>query len=125
MWIGSLLVISSLMALVPDQVGAAREATVLAGRRLFNVSANAGAIVAILFGIFAMIENPSVMRHGWMHVKLALVVVMLFFHALLYRRIAALADDPGRATRGQFSMIHGVVSLLLLAILVLVIVRPF
>ncbi len=125
MWIGSLLVISSLMALVPDQVGAAREAMILAARRLFNVSANGGAIVAVLFGVFAILAHPAVMRHGWMHVKLALVVVMLICHVMLYRRITALADDPGAATRGQFSMIHGVVSLLLLAILALVILKPF
>ena len=125
MWIGSLLVISSLMALVPEQVGAAREATVLAARRLFNISANGGAMVTVLFGGFAIIEHPEVLRHGWMHAKLALVVVLLFFHALLYRRIAALADNPGGAARGQFSMIHGAVSLLLLAILALVILKPF
>jgi protoporphyrinogen IX oxidase len=125
MWIGSLLVISSMMALVPGEVGAARERMIVIARRLFNVSSNAGAIIAVLFGIFMVLLNPNVMLHGWMHAKLALVLVLLFFHVKLYRRVIALENDPGGATRREFSMIHGIVSLLLLLILVLVLVRPF
>ena len=60
-----------------------------------------------------------------MHAKLALVLVLLFFHFRLYRRVVALENDPGSATRREFSMLHGIVSLLLLLILVLVLVKPF
>jgi protoporphyrinogen IX oxidase len=125
LWIGSLLVISSMMALVPDEVGAARERMIVIARRLFHVSSNVGAIVAIVFGIFMVMLNPSVMSHGWMHAKLALVLVLLFFHVKLYRRVIVLENDPGSATRREFSIIHGIVSLILLLILVLVLVRPF
>jgi hypothetical protein len=43
----------------------------------------------------------------------------------LYMRIVALENDPASATRREFSIIHGVVSALLLMILVLVILKPF
>lgn len=125
LWIGSLLVISSMMALVPDEVGAARERVIVIARRLFHVSSNIGAIVAVVFGVFLVLLDPSVMRHGWMHAKIALVLVLLFFHVKFYRRVIALENDPGSATRREFSMIHGIVSLLLLLILVLVLVNPF
>jgi protoporphyrinogen IX oxidase len=125
LWIGSLLVISSMMALVPDEVGAARERMIVIARRLFHVSSNIGAIVAVIFGIFMVLLDPRVMLHGWMHAKIALVLVLLFFHVKLYRRVIALENDPGSATRREFSMIHGIVSLLLLLILVLVLVKPF
>ena len=125
MWIGSLLVITSMLALVPDEVGAARERIIVAARRLLRVSSNVGAIVAVIFGLFLIALNPVVMRQGWMHTKLALVLVLLFFHIRLSRRVAALENDPGSATRREFSMLHGIVSLLLLLILVLVLVKPF
>ena len=125
LWIGSLLVISSMMALVPDEVGAARERVIVIARRLFHVSSNIGAIVTVVFGVFLVLLDPGVMRHGWMHAKIALVLVLLFFHVKLYRRVIALENDPGSATRREFSMIHGIVSLLLLLILVLVLVKPF
>jgi protoporphyrinogen IX oxidase len=125
MWIGSLLVITSMLTLVPNEVGAARDRLIAAARRLLRVSSNIGAIVAVIFGVFLILLNPIVMRQGWMHAKLGLVLVMIYFHFRLYRRIVALESNPGSATRGEFSMIHGAVSLLLLLILVLVLVKPF
>jgi putative membrane protein len=125
MWTGSLLVITSLLALVPDEIAAARERMIAAARRLLRVSSNIGAIVAVIFGVFLILLNPIVMREGWMHAKLGLVLVLLYFHFRLYRRIVALESNPGSATRREFSMIHGAVSLLLLLILVLVLLKPF
>jgi putative membrane protein len=125
MWTGSLLVITSLLALVPDEIAAARERMIAAARRLLRVSSNIGAIVAVIFGVFLILLNPIVMREGWMHAKLGLVLVLLYFHFRLYRRIVALESNSGSATRREFSMIHGAVSLLLLLILVLVLLKPF
>jgi putative membrane protein len=125
MWIGSLLVITSMLTLVPNEDGAARDRMIVASRRLLRLSSNIGAIVAVAFGFFLILLNPTVMRAGWMHAKLGLVLVMIYLHFRLYRRIVALESNPGSATRGEFSMIHGAVSLLLLLILVLVLVKPF
>jgi protoporphyrinogen IX oxidase len=125
LWMGSLLVISSMMALVPDEVGAARERMVVIGRRLFHVSSNIGAIVTVVFGIFMVFLDPRVMLQGWMHAKIGLVLVLLVFHVRLYWRVIALENDPGSATRREFTILHGIFSLLLLLILVLVLVKPF
>jgi putative membrane protein len=125
LWMGSLLVISSMMALVPDEVGAARERMVVIGRRLFHVSSNIGAIVTVVFGIFMVLLDPRVMLQGWMHAKIGLVLLLLVFHVRLYWRVIALENDPGSATRREFTILHGIFSLLLLLILVLVLVKPF
>jgi putative membrane protein len=113
------------MALVPDEVGAARERMVVIGRRLFHVSSNIGAIVTVVFGIFMVLLDPRVMLQGWMHAKIGLVLVLLVFHVRLYWRVIALENDPGSATRREFTILHGIFSLLLLLILVLVLVKPF
>jgi putative membrane protein len=125
LWMGSLLVISSMMALLPEEVGAARERIVVIARRLFHVSSNIGAIVAVVFGLFIILLNPAIMLQGWMHAKIALVLVLLVFHVRLYWRVTALESDPGSATRREFTILHGIFSLLLLLILVLVLVKPF
>ena len=113
------------MTLVPDEVGAARERMIFAARRLFLLSANIGAAVAIIFGLFELIARPGLLQAGWMHVKILLVLVLLAIHVRLFMRINAAENDPGTVTRREFSMLHGIVSLLLLAILYLVIAQPF
>lgn len=126
LWIGSLLLISGMMAFAADEIGAGRERLIAAARRLFHVSANIGAAVAIIFGIFAILAQPSVLDSGWLHVKILLVLLLLAAHARLYMRITALQREPlGKIRRGEFSMIHGVVSLLVLVILALVFLKPF
>jgi len=124
-WVGSLLLISSLMGLVSDEVGAAKERIIVLARRLLLVSANTGAAVAIIFGILAMVAEPGIWTRGWLHLKLLLVLLMLVVQLRLYRRIRALEEAPLDATRREFSIIHGLVSLLLLATLMLVFLKPF
>lgn len=124
-WLGSLLVITSLLRLASDEVGVAKERVVAVARRLFNMGANAGAVITVILGIWLAALDPSVMRAGWMHVKLVLVLILILVHLLLARRIAGAERDPSALSRGQFAMIHGVVSLILLGILILVFVRPF
>jgi uncharacterized membrane protein len=123
--VGSLLVISSLMGRAADQVGAAREALIIAARRLLDLSSNIGAVVAIIFGIAAIAIEPAVLARGWLYVKLLFVLGMIGAHAQLYRRIVAAERDPGSATRGEFTTLHGIVSTLLAVILAMVFLKPF
>jgi putative membrane protein len=124
-WIGSLLVISSLMALVADEVGVAKERIIVLARRLVVVGGNVGAAVAIIFGILAIVSEPGVLTQGWLHLKLLFVLIILAVHYRLYQRIRALEEAPLNATRREFSVIHGLVSALLLGTLVLVFLKPF
>jgi uncharacterized membrane protein len=63
------------------------------------------------------------MRHGWMHVKLALVGLLIVLHVWMYLRSRRIGDRA--AARREFQAVHGLVSVVLLAILVMVIMRPF
>jgi putative membrane protein len=124
-WIGSLLVISSMLSLATQEAGAARERMVVISRRLFHVACNVGAAVTVFFGIILMILEPQVLMMGWLHVKLALVAVLLYFHYRLYRRIMRMEEDPTSVSAREFKMTHGIVSALLLAILALALLKPF
>ena len=124
-WMGGLLMIASLLARVPEEVGLPKERVLGAARELFEVSTNIGAGVTIGFGIALVLMDPSVLRHGWLHAKLLLIAILLFYHVRFYRRIMFLENNPSQSTRKEFSVIHGMVSLLLIAILALAVVKPF
>src|ERR1700740_1882126 len=103
-WVGSLLVISRMMALVPDEVGVAKERIIVLARRLLLVSANTGAAVAIIFGVLAIVADPGVLARGWLHLKLLLVLLLLVVQLRLYQRIRAVEEAPLSATRREFSI---------------------
>ncbi|MFZ1119086.1 MAG: CopD family protein [Candidatus Binataceae bacterium] len=124
-WIGNLLVIASMLSLATEEVGAARERLIVVSRRLFQVGCNLGALATVFFGIILILLDPAVLMAGWLHTKLVLVLVLLYFHYRLYRRILNLENDPSGASAREFKMIHGFVSALLLAILVLAVLKPF
>lgn len=124
-WIGNLLVIASMLSLATEEVGSARERLILVSRRLFQIGCNLGALATVLFGIILILLDPATLMMGWLHVKLVLVLVLLYFHYRLYRRILNLENDPSGASAREFKMVHGIVSALLLAILALAVLKPF
>jgi putative membrane protein len=124
-WIGSLLLIASLLAMVPDEVGVAKERFIMVASTLFYGGCNIGGAVALVFGILLMMAEPAVLQQGWLHIKLVLVFILLLVHLRLHRRIVALSDNPSSVTRVEFRVIHGVVSMVLLAILAVAIMKPW
>lgn len=124
-WIGGLLMLASLLGRVPEEVGLPKERLLGTVRRLFEVTVNLGAAITIALGIVLIFMRPEVLRQGWLHAKLLLVAILLFYHVRFYRRIRFLEDNPSASTRREFAVVHGVVSLLLLAILLLAILKPF
>ena len=124
-WIGNLLVIASMLSLAAEEVGAGRERLIVIARRLFQIGCNIGALTTVFFGIVLILLDPSVLMLGWLHIKLLLVLVLLYFHYRLYRRILNLENDPSSASAREFKMLHGFVSALLLGILALAVLRPF
>jgi putative membrane protein len=124
-WLGGLLMIASLLARVPEEVGLPKERFLGAARQLFEVGTNIGAAVTIALGILLVLMRPEVLREGWLHAKLLLIAILLFYHVRFYRRILFLEDHPSQSSQREFRVIHGAVSLILFAILVLAILKPF
>jgi protoporphyrinogen IX oxidase len=124
-WIGGLLMLTSLLSRVPEEVGLSKERLLGAIRHLFEVAVNLGAAITIGLGIILIAMRPNVLRQGWLHAKLLLVAVILFYHVRFYRRIRFLQDNPSESSTREFRVVHGVVSLLTLAILMLAVLRPF
>jgi putative membrane protein len=124
-WMGGLLMIASLLARVPDEVGLPKERFLGVARGLFESATNLGAAITIGLGILLILMDPLVLRQGWLHAKLLLVAVLLFYHVRFYRRIIFLENNPSQSSAREFRVVHGMVSALLIAILVLAVIKPF
>ncbi|MGO9605731.1 MAG: CopD family protein [Candidatus Binataceae bacterium] len=125
MWIGGLLALASILGRVGEEVGLPRERLLGAVRTTYKSAVNIGAAITIVLGIILILMQPEVMRQGWLHTKLLLIAIILFYQWRLYRRIRQLEENPSQSSGGEFRMAHGIVSLLVLAILLLAMLKPF
>jgi protoporphyrinogen IX oxidase len=105
-----------------DEISLARFLTM--ERRLF-VMMTIGATLAMLFGIAIVIAAPSLLEQRWLHAKLALVVALLGYHAWCYRLMSALRNGHDRHSQVWYRWFNEAPGLLLIAIVILVVVKPF
>ncbi|HEY3392337.1 MAG TPA: CopD family protein [Lacipirellulaceae bacterium] len=109
-------------AATTDQLGSERFQTM--ERRLF-VMMTIGAAGTAAFGIAMLITAPAYFEFGWLHAKLTLVAALIGYHVWCYRLLLALRDNRNRHSPGWYRAFNEVPTILLLAIVVLVVVKPF
>jgi putative membrane protein len=93
-------------------------------KRLF-VMMTIGATLAATFGISMLVAAPALLSFGWIHAKLALVALLRVYHIWCYRLILAFRTDNNRRSERWFRLFNEVPSLLLIAIVLLAVVKPF
>lgn len=93
-------------------------------RRLLGIT-HVGAVLALGFGIALVVLAPDWLQQGWLHAKLALVLLLLGYHAWCVRLAAALRDGRNRHGSRWFRIFNEVPALLLVAIVCLVVLKPF
>lgn len=92
-------------------------------RRLF-VMMTIGASLTALFGIAMLIEVPAFLGFGWLHAKLALVLILLGYHLWCYRLMLAFRHDNNRRSERWYRWFNEAPSLILIAIVILAVVKP-
>lgn len=93
-------------------------------RRLFAIM-TIGACLTLLFGLWLLAAIPGLLDAGWMRAKLALVALLVAYHAWTWRLMRELAAGASRHSPRWFRWFNELPSLLLIGIVLLVIVRPF
>lgn len=93
-------------------------------RRLFVIM-TIGAVLAAVMGLSMILLAPSYLGFGWLHAKLMLVVVLIGYHVWCYRLMLAFRDNRNRHSERWYRGFNELPSLLLIAIVVLVVVKPF
>jgi len=93
-------------------------------RRLLKAICTPAMIVTWLAGLF-LIYDGGWMVSGWMHAKLALVLVMSGFHGALSKWVRAFAQDQRLHTGRFYRMANEVPTVLMIGIVLLVVLKPF
>jgi putative membrane protein len=112
------------LAMVDPQSIAERERLLLMARKLLRFSTMI-AVVALLLGLWLWLGYGIGRGAGWMHAKLAVVVLAVGYHhacAVLLRRLTAGSD---RRSHRWYRWFNEVPVLLLTAAVLLVVLKPF
>ncbi len=105
-----------------DPIGLQR--FVVMERRLFGIM-TMGAVLAALFGLSMVLAAPGYLAFGWLRVKLVLVALLIAYHVWCHRLMVALREGRNTRSEGWFRVFNEVPALLLIAIVVLAVVKPW
>ena len=92
-------------------------------RKLYFGIMTPGAILTILFGVWLWLGYGF--TGTWLHVKLALVAVMIVYHVLCGRHVKLFKHDKNEYSHVYFRWFNEFPVLILVAIIILVVVKPF
>jgi len=93
-------------------------------RRLLRAIMNPAMIVTWLAGLYLAWAGHW-FSHPWLHAKLLLVVVLSGVHGFFARCVKDFAGDRNRRSQKFYRIINEVPTVLMIAIVILVIVKPF
>lgn len=93
-------------------------------RRLFGIMTIGGSLAA-LFGVSMLITAPGYLYFGWIHVKLALVALLVGYHIWCYRLVLAFRHGRNRHSRNWYRLFNEIPTVLLISIVLLAVVKPF
>ena len=124
---GGLLAVTQVFILHSQE--ASPEARAALGRleaRLLNRLAHPGAALVLIAGPWLVLTNRAYYLHvGWFHAKLILVVVLAGLDWLACRRTRALVTEPTAIPRRLGLVLHIALGSVLVALLMLVLLKPF
>lgn len=93
-------------------------------RRLFMIM-TIGATLAAIFGVAMLMAAPVLLKLGWIHAKLTLVVLLIGYHIWCQRLMVSLHNGTNRHSSRWFRIFNEVPAVLLIAIVILAVVKPF
>jgi putative membrane protein len=93
-------------------------------RRLFGIM-TLGGTLAVCFGIAMLAVAPGYLHFGWLHAKLVLVAALIGYHLWCRQLMKALREGRNTHTQRWYRIFNEVPSVLLIAIVILAVVKPF
>jgi protoporphyrinogen IX oxidase len=93
-------------------------------RRLFAIM-TIGGTASVLFGLAMLITSPAYMEMRWLQVKLVFVALVIAYHAYCYKFMRDFAAQRNTRSAKWFRGFNELPSLLLIAIVILAVVKPF
>jgi protoporphyrinogen IX oxidase len=93
-------------------------------RRLLRAIINPAMIVTWVLGLWLTHEG-GFFKAGWLHAKFVLVIALSAIHGFNVRWVRAFAEDRNVHSHKFYRVMNEVPTLLMIAIVILVIVKPF
>ena len=93
-------------------------------RRLLHAITMPAAVLSWLFGL-GLVARIGLAGNGWLHGKLALVVALTLFTGFLEKWRRDFAADRNRHPAKFFRIVNELPTVLMIAIVVLVVMKPF
>jgi putative membrane protein len=84
-----------------------------------------GATATAVFGLAMIVAAPGYLGFGWLRVKLCLVAALFVYHYQCRTYVRAFAARRNTRSSRWFRMFNELPSVLLIAIVILAIVKPF
>ena len=95
-------------------------------RKLYRGIMTPAAVVTVLLGVILLMNGLQTYKtQGWMHAKLALVVLLIAYHHMCYVYYKAFQRDENKKSERFFRWFNEAPVFLLIGIVILVIVQPF
>ena len=93
-------------------------------RRLLRIIINPAMVITWVLGLWLAWQG-GFLTAGWFHAKLALVIAMSGMHGFLSRSVRKFADDANEISARTWRLLNEIPTLLMIAIVILVVVKPF
>ena len=108
-------------AMATDAIGSERFKVM--ERKLFYGIMTPGAVLTLASGVWLWLGYG--VSGGWLHAKVALVAVLIVYHAYCGKLMIAFKHDRNRHDHVFYRWLNEFPTVLLIAIIVLVVVKPF
>jgi len=112
-------------AMTEDEPGKARFK--LMERKLYLGIMTPSAVLTVGLGIWMLIDYgwAAYSHSGWLHAKLVLVALLITYHVYCGRLVADFRQDRNRYSHVFYRWFNEIPVLILVAVVILVIVKPF
>lgn len=125
MWFAGLFYLPRLLVYHAATGEAAMRARFKVMERRLLVMTHIGGVLAIGFGLATLASEPFYLQAVWLHVKLALVLLLVIYHGALVKLVRDFARDRCDWTSSGLRWFNEIPTVLLLAIVILAVVKPF
>jgi putative membrane protein len=125
-WMAAMLYLPRLMVYHADSPAGSEKAETfkVMERRLLRGIANPAMIASWIFGLWTA-TSMGFWSDGWLHAKLACVVALSVFHMAMARWVRMFAEDRNPHAARFYRIANEVPTVLLVAVVILVVVKPF
>ncbi len=111
-------------AMTDDEAG--RERFKIMERKLYRGIMTPSLVMTLVFGAWLWSFNPAYYsQSGWMHAKLVCVFLLIGYHGMCWHYLKVFREDRNTRSHVYYRWFNEFPVLLLIAIVMLVVIKPF